>query len=242
MSLFFGNRLNRIVRAPEGDGGGGGGGGTGGDKTKELEAALAKEKEKNDAFEKRLAALEGTKPPPKKDGEGEGDKDDLAEKARKEREAKDKQNAETAKIQKAMKFTMGSAEFLKTNASLLPKSIEGIFQAAEKENYANEMEKADALKVALVSEFFAVQANLDLLTESQKNALAEFQALTKNVKQERVQQVYDMVFEPAFERLKAVTKAKQVRDGEVDPANAKAAYAKRMAELSKAKFIKKGAK
>lgn len=175
-------------------------------------------------------------PPPKKDD------DDLATKAAKEREAKEKEQASTAKLEKAIRFTTALPEFLKTNATLLPKSIEGIVAQAEKEKYDNAMEKADAVKVAVVSEFFAVQANLDLLTESQKNALAEFQALTKNVKQERVQQVYDMVFEPAFETLKRVTKAKQVRDGEVDPGNARAAYAKRMAELSKAKFSRKGAK
>lgn len=168
--------------------------------------------------------------------------DDLAAKAAKEREAKEKQAGDTAKLEKAIRFTTGMADFVKTNASLLPKSLEGILAQAEKEKYENAIEKAAAVQVALVSEFFAQQSNLDLLTPPQKNALAEFQALTKNVKQERVQQVYDMVFEPAFEHLKAVTKAKQVRDGEVDPANAKAAYAKRMADLSKSKFIKKGAK
>lgn len=197
---------------------------------------VASLKAQNADLLKRLEALEKSKPPtPPQD-------DDLATKAAKEREAKEKQSADTAKLEKAIKFTSGMPEFVKTNASLLPKSLEGILAQAEKEKYENAMEKASAVQVALVSEFFAQQVNLDLLTESQKNALAEFQALTKNVKQERVQQIYDMVFEPAFATLKAVTKAKQVRDGEADPANAKAAYAKRMAEMSKAKFIKKGAK
>lgn len=223
-------------KAGDGTGGGGGVGGTGDNKpdpAKELEA----EKAKNADLLKRLEALEKAgKPDPAKPD------DDLAAKAAKEREAKEKQGADTAKLEKAIRFTTGMADFVKTNATLLPKTLESILAQAEKEKYENAMEKASAVQVALVSEFFAVQSNLDLLTESQKNALAEFQALTKNVKQERVQQVYDMVFEPAFSTLKAVTKAKQVRDGEVDPANAKAAYAKRMADLSKAKFIKKGAK
>lgn len=238
--MFFGNsilRTCRILMDKAGDDKGGGGGGGGDDKNKpdpakELEA----ERAKNADLLKRLEALEKNAPPPKKDDE------DLAQKAAKEREAKEKEAAQTGKLEKAIRFTSGMADFVKTNATLLPKSLESILAQAEKEKYENAMEKAAAVQVALVSEFFAVQTNLDLLTESQKNALAEFTALTKNVKQERVQQVYDMVFEPAFATLKAVTKAKQVRDGEIDPADAKAAYAKRMADLSKAKFIKKGAK
>jgi len=225
-----------IIMAP--DDGNNGGGGNGGDNKPDPAKELEAERTKNAELLKRLEALEkgNQKPEPKKDD------DDLAAKAEKLRLEKEKQANDTGKMQKALKFTMGMPEFLKTNASLLPKSIEGIFAQADKEKYENEMEKADAVKVAVVSEFFAIQANLDLLTEAQKNALAEFQALTKNVKQERVQQIYDMVFEPAFESLKRATKAKQVRDGEIDPANAKAAYAKRIADLSKNKFIKKGAK
>lgn len=242
MSMFFGNsilRTCRILMDKAGEGGAGGGGAGGNNNPPP--AADDKDKKIADLEAKLKAAEEkaagNNQPPPKKD-----DQDDLAEKARKEREAKEKQAGDTAKLEKAIRFTTGMADFVKTNATLLPKSLEGILAQAEKEKYENAIEKAAAVQVAVVSEFFAQQANLDLLTESQKNALAEFQALTKNVKQERVQQVYDMVFEPAFATLKAVTKAKQVRDGEVDPANAKAAYAKRMADLSKAKFIKKGAK
>lgn len=241
MSLYFGNRIMGNMRilmdkAGEGGAGGGGAGGAGDpkpDPAKELEA----EKAKNADLLKRLEALEKNAVPPKKD-----DQDDLAAKAQKEREEKEKQAAATGKLEKAIRFTTGMADFVKTNATLLPKSLESILAQAEKEKYENAMDKAAAVQVALVSEFFAVQSNLDLLTESQKNALAEFTALTKNVKQERVQQVYDMVFEPAFATLKAVTKAKQVRDGDIDPANAKAAYAKKIAEASKAKFLKKGAK
>lgn len=241
---FIMGQMLLMDKAGEG-GAGGGGGGTGGDKgdkggdkgdqgDKGGASTVTLTKEQFDAIMARL---------PKEGGDKGGkDDDDLATKAAKEREAKDKETASTAKLEKAIRFTSGLPDFLKTNATLLPKSIEGIVAQAEKEKYENAVDKADAVKVAVVSEFFAVQANLDLLTESQKNALAEFQALTKNVKQERVQQVYDMVFEPAFETLKRVTKAKQVRDGEVDPGNARAAYAKRMAELSKAKFSRKGAK
>ena len=236
MSAFFGNRLlgyQRLLLSPEPDAAGAGAGNKP-DPVKELEA----ERTKNADLMKRLEALEAKgKEAPKKD-----DGDDLAAKAEKERLAKEKQSGDTAKLEKAIRFTTGMADFVKTNATLLPKSLESILAQAEKEKYENAMEKASAVQVALVSEFFAIQANLDLLTETQKNALAEFTGLTKNVKQERVQQIYDMVFEPAFESMKRIAKAKAVRDGEVDPANSKAAYAKKIADLSKAKFIKKGAK
>lgn len=238
MSMFFGNgilRTRALLMDKAGDDKGGGGGSGTPDPAKELEA----EKAKNADLLKRLEALEAAG----KDKDKDKDKDsDLALKAQKERELKDKQDADTARLTKAMKFNMTVAEMFKTNASLLPKTVDGILAQAEKEKYANEMEKESAIKVALIGEFLAIQTNLDLLTDAQKNMFAEFNALTKNVKQERVQQIYDMVFEPAFESLKRVTKAKQVRDGEIDPANAKAAYAKRMADLSRQKFIKKGAK
>lgn len=238
MSKFFGNSILGNVRilmdtAGEGKGAGGGTPTPPADLSKDLEA----ERAKNADLMKRLEALEKSKlGDPVKPEEN-----DLAEKARKDREAKEKQTSETAKLEKAIRFTTGISDFVKTNASLLPKSLDGILAQAEKEKYDSAIEKAQAVQVALVSEFFAVQSNLDLLTESQKNALAEFSALTKNVKQERVQQLYDMIFEPAFKSLKDIAKAKQLRDGEADPNDKKAAYAKRMAEISKAKFIKKGA-
>lgn len=194
----------------------------------------AKDKEIAD-LKAKLAALE-TKPDPKPDPKP----DDLAAKAEKERIEKEKKDAESKAMETALKFTLQSAEWIKANASLLPKTIEGIFAQAEKEVYASAIEKANAIKVGIVSEFFAVQGNLDLLTEAQKNTLAEFKSWTQNVKQERVQMVYDTVFEPTFENMKRVKRAEKLSKGLGDETNAQEAYTKRLAELSQKHYLKKG--
>lgn len=229
MSIFFGNRIlgnMRILMDKAGDDKGGGGGGGGTDPNKEITDL----KTQNADLLKRLEALEGksNNPPPKKD-----DDPSLADKARQEREEKEKAQAAEKRLESALKFTLQSADFIKQNASLLPKTIEGIFAQAEKENYGSPIEKANAVKVGIVSEFFAVEKNLDLLTEAQKNALAEFKALTKTDKQERVQQVFDMVFEPAFESLKRIKKAEHLSKGLGDPTDTLAAYNNKMIAASR---------
>ena len=170
-------------------------------------------------------------------GQGGEGADDLAEKARKEREAKDKKNSDSKTLTTAIKFNMGGREWAKNNASLLPKSIEGIFEAAEKENYGTEVDKANAIKVGIVSEFFAVQTNVDLLTEAQKSKLAEFKALTKNDKHERVQDIYDVLFEPTFESLRSVTKARQLNLGHGTQTDAEAAYKEKLIKGARKHYL-----
>ena len=242
MSMFFGNsilgRVRILMDKAGGDGGGGGGGGGGNNPPPAPDSAkeLADLKASNAALLARLDALEakgggGTPPPPKKDD------DDLGEKARKEREAKEKQQGETKKLEGALKFTLGAAQWLKDNASLLPKSIEGIFTQADKENYGNAVEKADAIKVGIVAEFFAQQANLDLLTATQKEALDDWKNLTKTEKQARVQQIFDNVFEPTFEALRRVKKAEALSKGLGESSGAEDAYKKKMQEISKKHYL-----
>lgn len=177
----------------------------------------------------RLEALEGKQTP-------NPDDDDLAQKAAKERQQKEDEAKKSGKLEAALKFTMGAPEWLKTNESLLPKGVQGIFEQAEKENFANAVEKADSIKVGIVSEFFAVQENVDLLTESQKNTLAEFKKLTKNDKEEKVSSLFSSIFEPTFEMLKRLKKAEQVSKGLGTPSEKEDAYQKRMIELSQKKY------
>ena len=152
------------------------------------------------------AELDALKTPPKNDPP----KDDpsLEEKARLEREKKEKDTESSKKLETALKFTLGSSDFIKNNAALLPKTVEGIFEQAAKENYDSAIEKSNAIKVGIVSEFFAQQANLDLLTETQKLMLEQFRNLSKTVKQERVDSIYDSIFEP---HLKHSAKLKELR-------------------------------
>lgn len=231
-SLFFGNKIRRFMDKAKDDPAGGGGGGN------SNEAELKGLKDQNADLLKRLEALEGkgkNEPDPK---EKTKDTDDLAEKAKKDREAKEKTASETKRLENALKFTLQAPEWLTTNASLLPKDIESIFKTADKEVYADAVEKANAIKVGIVSEFFAIQSNLDLLTEAQKNALEDFKKLTKTDKQERVVGVFETVFEPAFEMVKRLKKAEQVSKGHGEQTNSDNAYAKRMQDLSRKHYLR----
>lgn len=170
------------------------------------------------------------KPDPKPEPKPDPKPDDksLAEKAEAERKAKEAKDLESKSLEAALKFNLGSKDFVKNNASLLPQNIQGIFDAAEKENYGSAVQKANAIKVGIVSEFFALQANLDLLTEHQKQSLEDFKKLTKDVKEERVQGIFDSIFEPTLETLRKVKKAEALQKGLATPSDAQDAYKQRL--------------
>lgn len=188
---------------------------------------LAKEKEE---WEKSKGNKGDPDPDPEKDKT-------LADKARQEREAAEQKSKYERELGSALKFNMGSAEFLKSNAGLLPKTAEGIFAAAEKGKYESEVDKANEIKVGLVSEFFAIQANMDQLTASQKVELEDFLKLTKNKQQERVATVYAMIFEPTLESIRKIEKAKQVGSGAKDQSSAEKQLADTMMKRSKAHYL-----
>lgn len=180
----------------------------------------------------RLEALEkkGAPPPPPEDPS-------LADKARKEREDNEKKAGYEKTLESALNFNISGKEFIKSNAALLPKNIEGLFAQAEKENYGSAIEKANAIKVGIVSEFFAVQANHDLLTAGQKNQLDDFLKLTKTGKQDRIESIYSMIFEPTLETLRKVEKAKQVHSGGKDQTDSEKMYADKMIKMSKKHYL-----
>lgn len=190
-----------------------------------------------------LEKLKATPPPPPAPAPKPPDDNELADKVRKDREAKEKQTAEGKVLESALKFTISAPEWLKTNASLLPKSVEGLFAQAEKENYDSAIEKANAVKAGIVSEFFAIQSNQDLLTESQKLSLAEFKALTKTDKQARVQAIYDQIFEPTFEALKKIKRAEQIgKGGGVESSDFETNYKNKMMGVSRKHYLKEETK
>lgn len=178
----------------------------------------------------RLEAMEKKLKPPEDDP-------DLSDKVKKEQEQKDKQAADKKSLERALKFTMGSKDWLKNNQALLPKTVAGVFAQADKETYGSEVEKANDIMVSIVQEFFAEQANLDLLTDDQKSALEDFRKLTKNIKQERVGNIYSMIFEPTLETLRKIEKAKQLRDGGAEQTNDTKAYVDRMHNLAKEHYL-----
>lgn len=227
----FMNWQNRLLMDKAGDGNGGGGGTPNpnptpapDDKDKTIASLMA-----------RLEALEKAKPNPTPTP---ADDPDLAEKAKKDREAKEAQARTEKTIAGAVKFDIEVKQWAKDNASLLPKTIDSIFAQAEKEVYGSTLEKVQSIKVGIMSEYFAIQSNLDQLTDAQKILVDEFKKLTKTDKQARVDELYSSVFEPTFEYSKKLERAKQVRDGTVSPNDVQKAYADRMIQLSRKQYLK----
>lgn len=168
----------------------------------ELKAQLA-------AKDAELSKLKKSAAPPPDDEED----DDLLDKTRRSKGSNDADKSKLKSLEGAIKFNMRSEDFLKKNASLLPTEVSEVFAQANKENFDDENEKASAIKAGVVKSFFSLEDNVALLTEGQKTQLAEFLKLTKNGRQEKANQVYEMLFEPAFERLKDARKAEALTKG-----------------------------
>lgn len=224
--------MQNLLMDEAGDGKGGSSGGSSAGEGKGENGAgndeLAKLKAENEAFKKELESLKNKK---------QNDEDSLADKVKKEREEREAKDREAKNIEKALAFNMGSKNWIKDNAALLPKSIGEIFERADKENYGNAVEKSKAIKVGILSEFFSTQENLDLLTDNQKNQLENFKKLTKTDKEDRASDLYDNIFEPTFESLKKIERAKQVRQGLGTQTDAQAAYKEKMMALSRKKYL-----
>lgn len=162
---------------------------------------------------------------------------ELRDKAKKEREERDKKVADTKTLESAVKFNLTTEAFLKDNASLLPKEVQDIFKTANTEKYDSEAEKANAIKAAIAQEFFSVQANLDLLTQTQKSALEDFLKLTKNGKQEKAGGIWDQIFEPTFEMLKRIKKAEALSKGHHASSSTQDQYKERMIKRSRQHYL-----
>ncbi len=223
----------------------GGGGGGGDDLAKKFEAMEAA----NKALLERLDKLEKSKGKKGKaddeDDSGDDDEDadddqddDLSDKARKAREKKEKATADTAQLERAIKFNVSSKEWIKNNASLLPKDIEGIFTAADKEKYDSEVQKADNIMSSIIQTFFQQQSNLELLTAGQKSDLDDYLKLTKDGKQEKAQSVYRQIFEPSLEMLRRIKKAESLnQSGGKNETDVDAAYKDRLIKGSRKHYL-----
>lgn len=169
-------------------------------------AELARLRAENEALKAAAAKKD------KKEDDDQDD-DDLRDRARREREKSEKAKGREKQLESSLRFTMGTKDFLKNNESLLPKEASEIFAQADKENFGDAIEKDQAIKSGLMSSFFAVQANVDLLTAGQKAQLDDWLKLTKNGKQEKAQAMYDLVFEPALDKARSVKRAEALSKG-----------------------------
>jgi len=233
MFKFYSWQRHLMDKAKDGTEGGGSGGGSDDKNKPDPQKQYEEMKSMNAKLLERLDALE------KKNGTSKDKEDDssLADKARLEREANEKKGSYEKSLESALNFNIAGKNFVKENQSLIPKTIEGIFAQAEKEKYDSAIDKANAIKVGVVSEFFAVQANMDLLTQAQKVQLEDFLKLTKNGKQERVENVYSMIFEPTLESLRKIEKAKQLNNGSKNQTDGEKALAEKMMKLSRQHYL-----
>lgn len=176
-------------------------------------------KAKDDQYTKDKAEWEKSK-----GLKGEPPADDLAAKAEKERLETEKKANHEKNLESSIRFTSQSKDWVKNNASLLPKNFDSIIDAAEKENYGSAIEKAQAIKAAFILEFFGQQVNLDQLTVSQKTSLEEFKKLSKDKRYEKAQELFDSLLEPTLESQKKIKRAEQVGKGFKAETNSEQAY------------------
>jgi hypothetical protein len=173
---------------------------------------------------------------------GKGKEDDtggdLSDQALRKQADDERRTQDSKALEAALRFSLTSSEFIKTNAALLPKEVSEIFAGADKETYESPIEKDQAIKRGLIESFFKVQSNLDLLTPGLKTQLEDYLKLTKNGKQEKAQQIYDMVFEPSLEMLRRLEKAKAVsKTGYTTPSDSESAYRQKLMKGSRKHYM-----
>lgn len=216
---------------PDGQNGGGGGGPEPKNEPSPDDKGSKNVTLTQEQFDKLIAKANG------KTQEPSDDDDDLLEKSRRERENKGKNEADTKRIESAIKFDVQKDAWLKENKSLLPSDIEDLFTTASKETYDSPIEKDSQLKAGIVQSFFNVQENADLLTASQKNKLDEYLKLTHNGKKEKAQEMYESLFEPTFETLKRVKRAEALQKGHNYDSSSDQAYKEKMMKLSRKRYL-----
>ncbi len=200
-------------------------------------AALQEKAAKADALEKEIAALKAAPPvkaEPVKD-ETKPDDTDLNAKVLAEKKDKEQRTLESKKLESALTFSLTSDKFIKEHESILPKDITDVFKQADKEKYDSPIEKANAIKSSLISSFFKVQANLDSLTASQKGSIEDYEKLTKRGREEKAEEIFTNIFEPALAMIKQIKKAEEIvktKNGLGDLSDGEKRYADRMTKYS----------
>lgn len=200
-----------------------------------LQKSLEDSKKVSDDLKKEIEALKAAKPEPKQDEK------DLGDKVREENDKKDAHKAESKKLERALQFDMSKAKFIDENKSILPSSLLGIFDAADKETYESIVEKANATKASVIKEFFSVEANLNgLLTPTHKTVVEDYLKLTSNARSEKAEEIYENIFEPAFLSHKLIKKQEEVnraKNGHSNSTDAEKMYLERLKKGSEKHYL-----
>lgn len=166
---------------------------------------------------------------------------DIVSKARGEIARADRTASTTKQLENALKFNLEVESFVKANKSLLPAEVEKIIEVANRETYDSAVDKTNSIKVGLMTSFFNQQANLDVLTPSQRAQVEDFQKLSKKGKEMKAAALYENVFEPALEVFKRIKKAEEVvkaRSGIVSGSSTEDAYKQKMINFSRKAYLK----
>lgn len=228
------NFIYPMLRDKEGEGSGGGAGGGEGEGAGSKEPTLKDVLAEINAIKAENAALKA-----RLEGSGGGE-GDLNDKVRKQKEEKEKSDTDTRNLEGAVAFNYNSKDFLKNHESILPEDAKDIFATADKETYSSAVHKARSVKAALVQSFFSVQDNVDILTASQKSQLANYLKLTKDVKEERAEQVYENLLEPVLESRKRERKAQELaksREGLANEGDSDKIYRENLFKQGKRKYL-----
>lgn len=150
------------------------------------------------------------KPSPSKDEEKKPKDESLNDKVDRENREKADRESSGKKLEAALRFDLNSDKFISDHKALLPKNAPDLFAAAAKETYDSVVEKVNATKSAVIQSFFREQANLEMTTASQREAIEEYLKGSKKAKEDEADHIWRNVFEPVLEMIKRLRKAEEV--------------------------------
>lgn len=104
--------------------------------------------------------------------------DDAKQKLAEEQAAKNN----NAEMESAIKFNMNIEKFVKDNEKVLPSEAKKIIETIGGRNFGSESEKANNTRKAIIDSFIQLQANIDVLPASQKEAVERYKNLTEEEK------------------------------------------------------------
>ena len=175
------------------------------DEIKALQEDNARIKKEFEEFKAKNAPKDPPKDPPTDPKD-----EDFYKKFQKQKDDEEKTKSGGRAVEKAVEFNYSLQNYLKDNEDIFPSDILNIVKQAEKEKFDSASEKANTIKSSFIQSFYSIQANLDLLTPSQKQAVEDFLKLSVKGRADKAADLYENVFEPSIALIKRVKKADEL--------------------------------
>lgn len=131
------------------------------------------------------------------------------EEVKKRHAAKNAEDLEKERFLEAFKWNSTIKDYLKDNKEYLPENLEDIINILSAKTYANDIEKAQELKRAVVEQYIKSQENLDILPDSLKAKAEKYAGFTTKEKLDRALDYYDIV-ETGIHTAKNIKKAEAI--------------------------------